>query len=85
MAPEGIGVDGKFDLFFPALQLQCDGNPVDVQVFILKIVGQTDAVSAAVGQKFSIVPCFCQNDVGHKLLSSILQIQNSDKPYLKLK
>ena len=24
MAPEGIGVDGKFDLFFPALQLQCE-------------------------------------------------------------
>ena len=22
MAPEGIGVDGKLDLFFPALQLQ---------------------------------------------------------------
>ena len=61
--PEGVGVDGKLRRFFPAFQLQNDRCPFDIEVFVLEVVGQPDAVSAAVGQKLAVVPCFCQNDV----------------------
>ena len=60
-APESIGVDGKLGGLFPALQLQGDRDPVDVQIFVLKIVGQPDAVPAAVGQKLAVVPGSGQN------------------------